>query len=439
MSILFLLARAFLAGEPTVDGMVERASYVLGRPWGFLRPLAQRFLEATRGRTRPRWRETVEFLDSDRTFARVQGRLRDRLRVEHWLTPQQRMQPVQAAAGWQLPPIETAGALAGWLEVEPRELDWFADLKALGYKNPNPLLRHYHYRVFLKQSGELRLVEAPKQRLKKIQRQILTEILDRIRPHPAVHGFRKGRSIRTFAAPHAGQRVVVRMDLRNFFPSIAGARVQAFFRTAGYPEQVADLLGGLCTNAVPRDVWRTAPCGVSLPTRWHAFDLYARPHLPQGAPTSPALANLLFYRVDCRLRGLAESAGAVYTRYADDLAFSGGAEFERTASRFALRVSAILEEEGFAAHPRKTRIMRQGVRQHLAGLVTNRHLSIVRADYDRLKAILTNCIRTGPAGQNREGHADFRGHLTGRVAYVGMINPARGRRLRNLLDQIAWS
>ena len=111
---------------------------------------------------------------------------------------------------------------------------------------------------------------------------------------------------------------------------------------------------------------------------------------------------------------LAESAGAVYTRYADDLAFSGDADFDRRAERFSVHAAAVLAEEGFSVHHRKTRIMRQGVRQYLAGIVTNERVNVVRADYDRLKAILTNCARRGPESQNREGHEDFRAH---RVAW----------------------
>ncbi len=141
----------------------------------------------------------------------------------------------------------------------------------------------------------------------------------------------------------------------------------------------------------------------------------AWPHLPQGAPTSPSLANLCARRVDCRLTGLAEAAGAVYTRYADDLAFSGGEEFEQRVERFSIHAAATLQEEGFAVHHRKTRIMPRSVRQHLAGLVTNRRVNVRRRDFDLLKAVLTNCARLGPENQNREAHEHFRSHLEGRV------------------------
>jgi hypothetical protein len=284
----------------------------------------------------------------------------------------------------------------------------------------------------------VRLIEVPKSRLKQLQRRILSEILEKIPPHPAVHGFVKNRSIQTFIAPHIRRDVVLRMDLCDFFPSIGGARIQALFRTVGYPESVADLLGGICTNAVPRDVWRRCPDNIDPHELWETHALYARPHLPQGAPTSPALANMCAYRMDCRLAGLAKSAGAQYTRYADDLAFSGDEKFADRAERFSIYVAAIAREEGFSVHDRKTRIMRQGVRQRLVGLVANRSMNVIRSDFDCLKAILTNCVRLGPATQNRANHPNFRSHLEGRVGFVEMINPAKAKRLRRLLEQIEW-
>jgi RNA-directed DNA polymerase len=286
------------------------------------------------------------------------------------------------------------------------------------------------------------LIETPKSRLKSLQRRILVAMLDRIPAHLAVHGFVKGRSIQTFAAPHVGRRVVLRMDLENFFPSFAGARLQTFFRTIGYPETVADLLGGLATNSVPRSIWRgliQQPGSALSPGElWHLQSLYARPHLPQGSPISPSLANLCSYRLDCRLSGLAQAAGAAYTRYADDLAFSGGDRFEHGVERFATHVAAILTEEGFTIQHRKTRIMRQSVRQHLAGLVTNQRLNVRRSDFDLLKATLTNCVRHSPETQNREAHPYFREHLQGRVAYIESIHVEKGKRLRAIFDHILW-
>lgn len=421
-SILAALARSILAGEPTVDAIVARTSRTLGRRWRWLRPLARRYVDAMSDGVRPRHRDVVQFLLEDRGFARASGAHSEALFVEHWLTDPQEMQPVVAAEGWDVPALESVGDLAEWLLLYPSELEWFADLKGLGKKTKRPRLQHYHYRVLTKGSGAIRLIEAPKPTLKVLQRRILTDILNKIPPHPASHGFVRGRSIKTYVAPHVGRRVVLKMDLHDFFPTITGARIQSVFRTMGYPEAVADLLGGICTNAAP---------GYG--------DLYARPHLPQGAPTSPTLANICAYRIDGRLAGLARSADAEYTRYADDLAFSGGEQFERGVSRFSTHVAAILMEEGFSVNHRKTRIMRQGVRQYLAGLTANQRVNVIRRDFDSLKATLMNCVRFGEASQNRKGHPMFREHLEGRVGFVESINPAKGARLRRILDQIEWS
>jgi len=230
------------------------------------------------------------------------------------------------------------------------------------------------------------------------------------------------------------------MDLQDFFPSFGGARIEGVFRTLGYPEKVADLLGGICTNVAPPDVRTQAGAETDAVQLRQTHSVYARPHLPQGAPTSPALANICSYRLDCRLAGLAKSVGAEYTRYADDLAFSSNdALFERRVETFSIHVAAILMQEGFTVHFRKTRVMRQGVRQYLAGLVANQRANVIRADFDRLKATLTNCVRLGPESQNRQSHPRFRSHLEGRVGFVEMINPLRGERLRRIFEQIRWS
>jgi len=425
-------------GDPSVDAISTRLARTVGKPGRWLRPLAGRYLRTFVGRTRPRQSEIIQFLFQDRGFQRAWRKYSSELSVAERLNEPQRMQPARAAATWEVPAIESLGDLAEWLAIEVGDLLWFADLKGLGYRLKCPQLRHDHYRVLAKPSGGIRLIEAPKHRLKDVQRQILARILHSIPPHPAAQGFLKGRSIRTFVAPHVGKRVVLRMDLEDFFPSFAAARIQSFFRVLGYPEAVADLLGGLCTNATPGDVWKDLAEPIDSGLIREARSLHARPHLPQGAPTSPALANLCAHRLDCRLAGLAKSAAGSYTRYADDLAFSGDQVFDRSVERFSSQVAAILLEEGFRLNHRKRRIMRQGVRQHLAGLVANQCLSVARPEFDRLKAMLTNCARNGPDSQNRQGHPQFRSHLKGRVAFVEMISPAKGKRLRQIYEQIDW-
>src|SRR5262249_40924109 len=134
------------------------------------------------------------------------------------------------------PHLKTPTELAAWLGIRVSQLEWFADLHGLQCKRAAGRLRHYHYRLHPKIDGGVRLVEAPKRRLKALQRRILFDLLAHIPQHAAAHGFRSGRSVATFATPHVGRRVVLKIDLRNFFPSISRARVRGLFQTAGYPE-----------------------------------------------------------------------------------------------------------------------------------------------------------------------------------------------------------
>ena len=437
-ALISALARSFTAGDQTFDKIHSRASRLLGRPWRWLSPLVLRYVESGRSRTRPRHRDVVRFLLQDRGFRRACVTHRDQLSIVSWVAEPPRMQPVHAAREWSLPVLETVGDLATWLSLEVADLEWFADLKGLCAKLDRRPLQHYHYRILPKRSGGARLIESPKPSLKALQRRILSSILDRVPAHAAVHGFVKGRSIVSFATPHAGRQVLLRLDLENFFPAFPAARVQALFRTLGYPEPVADLLGGLCSNATPQSVWRNRPLEIDAVGWREARLLYTRPHLPQGAPTSPAIANLTAFRLDCRLSGLARSAGAVYTRYGDDLAFSGESEFSRCVDRFAAHAAAIALEEGFGVNHHKTRIQRRGTRQTLAGVVVNEKVSLRRRDLEILEAILTNCIRFGPQSQNRGNVPDFRAHLQGRIGFVEMIDAAKARRLRALLERVRF-
>jgi hypothetical protein len=362
---------------------------------------------------------------------------RNRLRIDRegtllgrrfWVVPE--MAPgAGAPSTWQVPQLPTTEALADWLGLDLNELLWLADCHGREAWVPPGPLRHYLYRLKRGRRGKVRLLEIPKPRLKGLQQHIAREVLACIPPHEAVHSYRRGRSVASYVAPHAGRALVLHLDLRDFFPSLRPSRVHALFRKAGYPTPVARLLTGLCTNVVPPEVVREG----ALDAR-----IFLRPHVPQGAPTSPALANLCAYRLDCRLAGLAKAAGAVYTRYADDLVFSGGDDFLRVARRFHVHAARIALEEGFEVNTRKTQFLRPAVRQQVAGIVLNAHPNVNRRVYDQLKAILCNCLRHGAASQNREGHPDFRAHLLGRIAYVAMLNPARGQRLRALFDRIRW-
>jgi hypothetical protein len=166
--------------------------------------------------------------------------------------------------------------------------------------------------------------------------------------------------------------------------------------------------------------------------------LLATPHLPQGAPTSPALANLCAYRLDCRLAGLADAFGAVYSRYADDLVLSGRTAVLSRAPHLRRAVAAIVADEGFRLNERKSALATRAGRQRVCGIVVNAHTNVARDDYDRLRAALHEAATRGPAAANPRGVPDLRAHLLGRIAWAEALNPARGARLRRAFAAIDW-
>lgn len=348
-----------------------------------------------------------------------------------------RFAPAPPFAALDIPKIATPGELAAWCELTPTELDWFADVRRLQRQTDEEPLAHYRYRFISKANGSLRLLEAPKPRLKALQQRILHEILDHAPVHDAAFGFVRRRSCIAGAARHAGERFVVCFDLKDFFLTTPVGRVYALFRALGYPHDVADRLTRICGGAVPRGLFDgVAP---ALRPSYETRKRFEQLHLPQGAPTSPALANLVAFRLDCRLAGLARHFDAAYSRYADDLSFSGDDRFAAQRRSFAEAVAAIVSDEGFSLNVAKTRMMGAHRPQRVTGVTVNQHVNMSREAYDRLKATLHNCLTQGASTQNRESHPQFRAHLDGRIAWLEQLNPQRGEKLRALYDRIDWT
>jgi hypothetical protein len=435
------LALAFLAGEWTPAALRARARQAVDDSPLWLPRLVKRVLRAFPSAPGDDGQALVSFLEQDRRLRRL---LCDRsghgTRIREWFLAEATVPKVDGPpAQFAVEPLATLGDVARALGLSPAELSWFADTRGINGHCHDGALSHYRFRWAEKRTGGYRLFEAPKPRLKAIQRQILRTILDKVPASPVAHGFVTGRSVRTFAEPHVGAHLVVRMDLSDFFNSIGRARVVALFRRLGYSRTVALTLAGLCTVAAPSRVLSAQPRQHDdLDRRFVLNQRLRDPHLPQGAPTSPALANLAVFRLDARLTGLATRFGARMTRYADDLAFSGGKDFDKALPHFLTRVGGIALEEGFTINFRKTRVMRRSERQHVCGVVVNETPNLARRDYDALKATLWNCVRSGPASQNRDGHADFRCHLEGRIAWFSSIHKNRGDKLRALFERIVW-
>lgn len=435
------LADAFLAGAWTRGALIDRGAGVVSGRQRWLGSLVTSVLQAYRDAPVDRPRELAAFIA-------VCGPLPDafsRAREDGGPVPQvlrRRVAPTaMGRTRWPVRRLDTVADVAGWLGLSAAELDWLADRRSLERRVPDERLRHYRYRWLPKPDGGVRLLEAPKELLKERQRRLLRDVLGHIPAHPAAYGFVPGRSAVSHAAAHAGRPVVVRLDLESFFAGVSAGRVFGILRTAGYPQPVAHTLTGLTTNVVPREVWRRSP----WPAHPALLDRHARlglrlatPHLPQGAPTSPALANLAAYRLDRRLGGLAETFEATYTRYADDLTFSGDRRL-LPAMRTLLRAAEdIAGGEGFRLNESKTRVRTSAQRQRVAGLVVNVAPNVARAEYDRLKAVLHDAARHGPEAANRSGQPEFRAHVLGRIAWIAAVNPARGARLRAALSRIEW-
>lgn len=412
-------------GRPLIQGKVKWLDRVVNR-------IVARF-----GSDRPRRHDLVQFLLNDRGFLKAADAEDFGIDVGGETThfvPGSISSPSTALVRWN-----TTADLRDWLGVEEGHFDWLADRKHLQQHANAERLQHYRYTWIRKRHGRCRLIESPKQRLKEIQQTLLRDVFEQISVHKAAHGFRKGRSVATHAAPHVGKAVVLRMDLLDFFPSIAPARLSRILMLTGYAEEVANVIAALCTNTTPAFVWKSFPHPDDRQQRRSTEQLFRRPHFPQGAPTSPAIANLCAYRLDCRLAGLARWANADYTRYADDLVFSGDDNFRRMMNRFRLFVSVIAMEEGFTVNHRKTSVMTKSNRQMVTGLVLNQKLNVPREEFDQLKAILHQCVLKGHESQNHESHQDFRSHLLGRIQYVGQNNESRALKLTRLFDQIVWN
>jgi retron-type reverse transcriptase len=312
-----------------------------------------------------------------------------------------------------LPALRDERAVAAWLGLPLARLRWFTHDRAADKT------WHYVRYVVPKRSGGQRVILAPKRELKSLQRRALADLVQKIPTAPAAHGFVSGRSITTNAQPHVGKRVVVGLDLKDFFPSITFPRVRGVYIAHGYSYAVASTLALLCTEYDREPFDRDGEqFYVSIGPR----------HLVQGAPTSPALANLVAWRLDRRLMGLAAKYGFSYTRYADDLTFSG--DDPTVAGRLITNIKRIVADERFTLNDAKTRVARRSRRQVVTGLVVNDLVATPRQVRRRLRAMLHNASRGAP-------QTPAYGSIRGLIAFVNAANPRHAAPLWAALRRLA--
>jgi hypothetical protein len=320
-----------------------------------------------------------------------------------------------------LPPLADALALAKALGLAMPRLRWLA------YHRDVDTGTHYHRWLVPKRDGSPRLISAPKPELKAAQRWITREVTEHLPVHGAAHGFLTGRSIVTNARVHAGARVVVKLDIRGFYPTVTMRRVKGLLRRAGLGEQVATVMALLATEA-PREE-------VVTHGKTHFVALGPR-SLPQGAPTSPSITNALCLRLDCRLSGLARKLGCRYTRYADDLTFSWHGDARSQVGALLRATNMIVRAEGFEIHAKKTRVMRSGARQKVTGLIVNQvgpeqpAARVPRSVQRELRA----AIRNRELG--RPGKGETLEQLKGMAAFVMMTDRDRGRAFMDRIERL---
>ncbi len=230
----------------------------------------------------------------------------------------------------------------------------------------------YHEFKIAKRSGGSRAIAAPDPQLKKLQRRILRRLLAALKTHPSATGFQRGVSFVENAAVHQSQSIVIRLDLVNFFPSIQAERIHRYFRVIGWDRKSAKLLTRLLT-------WRGC--------------------LPQGAPTSPRLSNLVCNALDYRLANFAKNYHGVYTRYADDITIS----LSDPSWDLAPLISGLLHivrSSGFTPHIRdKFDVRRRHQRQKVTGLVVNDRANLPRETRRWLRAVRHRFAGQGSLGK----------------------------------------
>jgi RNA-directed DNA polymerase len=326
-----------------------------------------------------------------------------------------------------LPSLGSAAEIAAAIGITVNEL------RFLAFDRKTSTVSHYVRFQIPKKTGGVRQISAPMPRLKAVQHWLLQHILLKVETNGCAHGFQAGRSIVTNARPHVGAETIINLDLKDFFPSITYRRVKGLFRSLGYSEAAATIFGLLCTEPMTEEVELD---GLKY------FVATGSRNLPQGAPTSPAITNILCRRLDRRLLKTAAELGFSYTRYADDLTFSASGESLRHLASVLARVQAIVSHEGFAVHPAKTRVIRRSRRQDVTGVVVNSKPNVSRQELKRFRATLYQLEKDGPVGK-RWGHSqDVIASIQGYANFVFMVNPEKGaefqQRVRSIVEKYNW-
>jgi hypothetical protein len=318
-----------------------------------------------------------------------------------------------------LPMIHNAKDWAEVLGVPTKKISW------LCYHRKAATIDHYHRFKIPKSKGGFRTIASPKPLLRQAQSWILENILEHIPLHDAAMAFRPGRSISDNAKAHQQGGVIIRIDLKDFFPSIKFPRVKGIFKSFGYNEGMATLFALACTDA--------ARINAELDGQKYFVALSER-YLPQGACTSPTLTNIICRKMDKRMEGLSKKFGFTYTRYADDLVFSHPDKNAEVG--FLIKcVQNIISEEGFEVHPDKTMVMRPHNRQNVTGIVVNETPNVSRRDLRNFRSFLHHFETKGEEAMTKKLGKNARSYAQGYWSFIYMVNREVALKI---LGRYAW-
>lgn len=313
-----------------------------------------------------------------------------------------------------LPELVTLADIADAMKVSTDDLVW------LCYERSTTETDHYSRFEIPKRSGGVRLISSPKPKMRIAQSWINLHILEKLTPSAYCYAFRPKTSILDNAQQHVKKKVIVKLDVKDFFPSITFNRVRGYFEYLGYNPGVATVLALLTTDA-PR-------VRITIKGRSQIVAVGAR-SLPQGACTSPALANLIASRLDARLAGFIETLDGQwsYTRYADDLTFSTTDE-EPPIGQLIAAVGHIAKDENFEIKAEKTRIMRSPRRQSVTGLIVGDEVRIPKATIKKMRALFHNIETRGKDAVSEELGKDAISVARGYWAYLYMVSPTQANK-----------
>jgi len=316
--------------------------------------------------------------------------------------------------GQGLPELVSLSNIAEAMALSTEDLVW------LCYERSTSDTDHYTRFEIPKRAGGTRLISSPKPKMRVAQSWINENILNKLSPSIYCYAFRPKTSIVDNANQHVKKNVIVKLDVKDFFPSITFNRVRGYFEYLGYNPGVSTVLALLCTDA-PR-------VRVTMKGRSQIVAIGAR-SLPQGACTSPALANLIASRLDSRLAGFINTLSGdwKYTRYADDLTFSTTDKVPEIGQLIAA-VGHIAKDENFEIKSEKTRIMRSPRRQSVTGLIVGDDVRIPKATIKRMRALFHNIETKGKEAVTEELGKDALNVAHGYWAYLYMVSPSQANK-----------